>query len=65
MRDIESARNQETLIVALTAHNDDVTIEKCRESGMNKHLSKPIDLYQLESIIQRAREIQARNLRPQ
>ena len=64
MRSVESTRGSESLIAALTAHDDQKTIDKCRESGMNKHLSKPIDLYQLESIIQRARQLQVDQVQP-
>ncbi len=53
MRKVDVARNTHSMIIALSAHDDSQTIAASLAAGMDKHLTKPIDLQQLQSIIRR------------
>ena len=40
-----------SVIVALTAHNDDPIRQRAKEAGVDAFLSKPVDMKQLESFL--------------
>ena len=40
-------------IVAMTADAFSADIRKAKEAGMNDHISKPVDLERLESVLQK------------
>jgi CheY-like chemotaxis protein len=52
MREIES-ESEHTVIIALTASAMKGDIEKCLEAGMDDYLSKPVNINQLTSMIQK------------
>jgi len=39
-------------IAAVTAYNTQTFEEKCKDAGMKRFLTKPIDIHQLKSILQ-------------
>lgn len=60
-REIEQQHQLDPLpIIALTAHLLPDYIERCEQSGMNAHLSKPIQLLQLHKMIRRFKTRPAR-----
>jgi CheY-like chemotaxis protein/HPt (histidine-containing phosphotransfer) domain-containing protein len=48
------AQGYEGVILALTGNSDEVTLQRCREVGMNGHLSKPIQAPALKQAVQQA-----------
>ena len=38
-------------VIALMVGDDDTMLERCRESGMDGHLSKPVDLSDLRRVV--------------
>ncbi|MBF0117651.1 MAG: response regulator [Desulfobacterales bacterium] len=43
--------NKNILIIAITGHDTDEIKEKCIESGMNAHVSKPINIEKLKKVL--------------
>ena len=50
-RESEAGRRTRLPVIAMTANALDGEIERCREAGMDDHLSKPVQLRQLEEKI--------------
>lgn len=48
------AQGYQGVILALTGNSDEVTLQRCREVGMNGHLSKPIQAPALKQAVQEA-----------
>lgn len=52
MREFEAKTGRKSVpIVAVSAHTDTEEVEKCRSSGFTAHLSKPLDLGELQSFL--------------
>jgi CheY-like chemotaxis protein len=64
VRRLESGSSRHTPIVALTANALPDQLQRCLESGMDDHLTKPIDAARLQQIIDRYRPTAAHRLQP-
>jgi CheY-like chemotaxis protein len=52
-RQIRAAGHTDLKVVACTAHAFDADVSRSREEGMDGHISKPVELWALESLLQR------------
>jgi signal transduction histidine kinase/DNA-binding response OmpR family regulator len=59
IRTLETPEKPPRLIYALTANALDDTKDKCRQAGMDGHLSKPLEMKVLKNILQIAQERKA------
>jgi signal transduction histidine kinase len=51
MRAADDPRISTVPVIALVAGDDDEVLERCRRSGMDGHLSKPVDLSELRRVV--------------
>lgn len=47
IRAMDNSKGKTIPIIAMTANAFDSDVQKCKEAGMNRHLSKPIDMQEL------------------
>jgi len=55
IRSFEAATGRHTMIVAMTANATDEDCVTCIKSGMDRYLSKPVRLKELENVFKDAR----------
>ena len=53
----KSQKNQSTPIIALTAHDENEYKERAKKVGMSDYLNKPIEISEIEKIINRVLKI--------
>jgi CheY-like chemotaxis protein len=52
----EDPRHADTCLCALSGYGDETAVRRARESGFDRHLTKPVDLGELERLLDAARD---------
>lgn len=53
IRTLDNSKNQNTPIVALTSHSDQLMVDNCLDAGMNDFLCKPLSLEGCQALIEK------------